>query len=120
LVLLYNPPRPGAGGDSQGMVDYMHEKLNLLMKNRPYCEIQTLKSFGPPKIIAHYNNGSIKNVTVSRWKKQEIEREINRVCDASGSIDQKKFTQPVLRGEESALNKLPSWDPFHAEKIFRP
>jgi hypothetical protein len=120
LVLLYNPPRPGAGGDSQGMVDYMQERLKLLVKNRPYCEIQAQKSFGPPKIIAHYNNGSIKNVNVSRWKKQDIEKEVNRVCDASGSIDQKKFPQPVLRGEGSALDKMPIWDPFHTEKIFRP
>jgi lysophospholipase L1-like esterase len=119
LVLRQNPPRPGAGGDSKGMVEYIHENLRELTKSRPYAQIQVQNYRGPPKVIAFYNNGSNQIINVSRWKKQDIAKAVARVCDTSGSISQKKFPSKVLKGAGSTLDQL-LWDPFHADQLFRP
>lgn len=120
LVLFHNPPRPGSGGDSVGMVDYIHTKLPYLAKERPYVEIVVQKRNGPPEIQAYYNNGNVKNIVVKRWDKKQISEQLERVCDSFGQAPRKHFGT-VLKGTASKLDQLKShWDPFHAERIFRP
>jgi large subunit ribosomal protein L43 len=101
------------------MVDYIHENLQELKRTRNYAEIVVQDRKAPPRIIAFYNNGSTKEILVSRWKKQDIAKQVQKVCDASGSIQQKKFHAKVLKGANSESDRL-LWDPFHAEQLFRP
>jgi hypothetical protein len=101
------------------MVEYIHENFKQLTKSRPYTQIKIQEFRGPPKVIAFYNNGSKQIVNVSGWKKQDIFKAVNRVCDSSGSITQKKFPLKVVKGAGSKLDQL-LWDPFHADQLFKP
>ena len=120
LVLFYNPPRPGAGGDCIGLVDYINRLLPTLASQRPYVEIVLEKRSGPAEIEAYYNNGKINKIFVRRWKTLDIALQIERLCDSTG-LDRKKHFGNVLKGTGSKIDQLKShWDPFHADHIFRP
>lgn len=104
------------------MVEYIRARANFLAKQRPYCEIIIQKKSGPPKLEAFYSNNTVEELLTPRWKMNEIEAAVNRMCDASGAQNKnRRFPKKVLKGAGSAIDKvLPSWNPFHADRIFRP
>lgn len=122
LTLYYNTPRPGAGGDSVGMVKYIHKHLSSLGSARPYVEIVLAARSGPPQVCAAYNSGRISSVTTSRWTAHEIQQQVERMCDSSGPLnDARHLPRNVKKGTGSAIEKVnPVWTPFYANEIFRP
>ncbi|KAI8902386.1 hypothetical protein BC833DRAFT_561778 [Globomyces pollinis-pini] len=122
LVINYNVPRPGAGGDSEGMVEFIQTRLKLLAKKRPYAEIIVAQRSGKPEVVAYYNNGSFESVETPKWKIQDIEILVNRLCDSRGPAhNARQYPSPVKRGTGSRIaDAAPNWNPFEAETIFKP
>jgi hypothetical protein len=118
VEIHHNIPRPGAGGDSMGMVEFINENLPEIEKKRPYVEFVVCKRSGPPKLTAYYNNGSVESKFTPRWKKNQIAELVNAFCDASrANASERKFSKKVLKGTGHIEEH---WDPFHADKMFSP
>ena len=122
LELQYNIPRPGAGGDSVGMIDFINKRAQAIEDERPYIELVLERKSGPPKISAFYNNGTEETLEVPRWKPADINKVVQKLCNAStGGSRNNSAASNVIRGTGSKIDKLlPHWDAFHAEKRFRP
>jgi hypothetical protein len=118
--LSVNTPRPGAGGDSKGMQDWIRANANRFAQQRPYVHINIAHQSGPPMIRAEFNNGTTLTENVARWPLDKIQKLVDRMCDARGRDNYaRKVNKPVLRGTGSDMDKFMPWDPFH-NPIFRP
>ncbi|KAJ3412176.1 39S ribosomal protein L51, mitochondrial [Chytridiales sp. JEL 0842] len=97
LVLHYDYPRLGAGGDSKGMVEFIQNRLPAIAQSRPYAEFAVQRRpNSPPELIAHYMNGSIKRHICYKLSMQEVERHAQYLCNTSAT----KPPKPALTGEE--------------------
>ena len=122
LELQYNIPRPGAGGDSVGMIDFINSRVKTIEKQRPYMELVLSRKSGPPKVTAFYNNGTRESVSVPRWKPSAINKYVELLCDSStGGPRANSSSSNVIRGTGSKINEtLPHWDAFHSKTMFKP
>jgi large subunit ribosomal protein L43 len=122
LTLYYNTPRPGAGGDSVGMIKYIKKNLPELGKSRPYVEIVLAARSGPPEISAFYNCGDVTSIKTSKWKANEIHQQVEHLCDTSGPASTARhLPRNVKKGTGSLIDKVkPIWTPFYAKEIFKP
>ncbi|KAJ3100045.1 39S ribosomal protein L51, mitochondrial [Phlyctochytrium planicorne] len=84
VVVHYDHPREGAGGDSAGMVDFIHRHLIPLAEKRPYVEIcvQPRKQ-SPPELIAHYLDGTFRRHICYKLPAKDILRQFNYLCDTA-------------------------------------
>ncbi|KAI9350060.1 hypothetical protein DFJ73DRAFT_832970 [Zopfochytrium polystomum] len=89
--IYYDVPRHGAGGDSEGMVQFIQTCLVQMARERPYVEfsVQRRKQ-APAELIAYYVNGGIKRHVCYRLSAAEILSQANYLCDTSalGAVPQ--------------------------------
>ena len=122
LELQYNIPRPGAGGDSVGMIDFINSRVAKIEQERPYMELSLIKKSGPPKITAFYNNGTVQTKQVPRMNPTDINKIVEKLCDSStGGPRNISTSSNVIRGTSSKIDQaLPHWDAFHSKLMFKP
>ncbi|KAI8619998.1 hypothetical protein BC830DRAFT_1051250, partial [Chytriomyces sp. MP71] len=86
LTLFYNHPGIGHGGDSRGMVDFVHTKLVSLAERRPYVEFEVVpRPSAPAEIQAFYTNGAVKRHICYRLTADEVLRHAEYMCDTNAS-----------------------------------
>ncbi|KAJ3322966.1 39S ribosomal protein L51, mitochondrial [Blyttiomyces sp. JEL0837] len=82
VTIHYDHPRMGAGGDSRGMVDFIHDILPGIAKERPYVEFSVQpRPQSPPELIAYYMNGTVQRHVCRHLMPSEIKRHANYLCD---------------------------------------
>ncbi|KAJ3211542.1 hypothetical protein HDU67_004445 [Dinochytrium kinnereticum] len=94
VVVHYDHPRLGAGGDSTGMVEFIHKHLITCAESRPYVEVcvQPRKK-SPPELIAYYMDGSMRRHVCYRLDSRDILRQFNYLCDTL-PLGEKKAEEP--------------------------
>lgn len=118
LTITANTPRQGAGGDSQGMIQWIASNLKTFAAEHKFVEIRIVSQAGPPSIRAEFNNNSHVALNTPRWSVQEIQKTLKKLATSRGSSDA-TFKGPVRPRAYGATHMAP-WDAFHSNTLFRP
>ncbi|KAI8850816.1 hypothetical protein BC829DRAFT_388371 [Chytridium lagenaria] len=106
IVVHYDHPRLGAGGDSAGMVDFIHSHLFACAEKRPYVEIcvQPRKK-SPPEFIAYYMDGSMRRHVCYRLAARDILHQFNYLCDTL-PLGEAKAEEPQLGNADASAENV--------------
>ncbi|KAJ3232276.1 hypothetical protein HDU78_007221 [Chytriomyces hyalinus] len=100
LTIVYNHPGAGHGGDSRGMVDFIHTQLAELAARRPYVEFEVVqRPSAPAELQALYVNGGLKRHVCYRLTQADILKHAEYLCDTSAAPNVPK----LIEKEESTV-----------------
>ncbi|KAJ3377414.1 hypothetical protein HDU84_008668, partial [Entophlyctis sp. JEL0112] len=101
LVVYYNTPAIGHGGDARGMVDFIHTALVALARRRPYVAVEVaFRSSAPAELQAVYADGSVRRHVCYRLSSVDVLRHAEHLCDLAGSSVRVPDALPVGLPEE--------------------
>ncbi|OAL46342.1 hypothetical protein IQ07DRAFT_623891 [Pyrenochaeta sp. DS3sAY3a] len=101
-------------GSSRGMNSFLKSSLPAFAKRNPQIEISVSpRPQHHPVIIAHYINGTTRNICVKNLANEGVREKAELLRDSNGEKN-KKLGKPVTSINESVRG---IWDPFHGGKI---
>lgn len=104
------------GGSSQGMRDFISNRLSKFASSHPQIEFNVIKKRGHPVVKGHYSeNNNIKPICVRNLNVDNVENALKKVINSSG----RKLKNPKQNVESLNESVRGIWSPFHVHKDHR-
>ncbi|ODV95308.1 hypothetical protein PACTADRAFT_80723 [Pachysolen tannophilus NRRL Y-2460] len=98
------------GGSSQGMRDFLTQRLSKIAQQYPEIEFKVVRKSGHPILRGDYSNDKDKVVCVRNFNIDVVENKLKLLVNSTGS-QLKKHKQNVESLNESVRG---IWSPLHA------
>lgn len=104
------------GGSSQGMRDFLRQRLAKIAKEHPSVEFRVLQKPGSHPVIAgEYLGGKTKQICVRKWNLDVVQNKLDVILNSQGNLTKKP--QNSVSSQNESVRGI--WSPFYVAKNHR-